>query len=274
MWGVDDLVVAYGRRRVVSGVTFSLQRGKITAVVGGDGAGKTTVLRALVGAVAPAGGRVIAPPAEEIGYVSEGGGLYLDLSVEENLRFSGRAYGMPPDVLDQRTNELLDRTQLQQARGRLGGKLSGGMRRKLALAMAMLHDPPLLVLDEPTTGLDPVSRAELWRLIAGAAARGAAVVMATSYIDEAERAEEVVILVDGSVLMSGPPEQIVRSAAGSLFTFRHRPEAWRRGAAWRVWSEDRLDLEQSVIKDHDLEDAVVIGELMRKRALPDHREAS
>lgn len=272
MWGAKDLVVEYGGRRVVSGVSLALEPGKITALVGADGAGKTTVLRALVGVVRPALGRVTAPSAEEIGYVSGGPGVYRDLTVAENLDFSGRAYGVAASDLEQRVSELLHRTNLQAAKDRLAGKLSGGMRQKLALAMAMVHQPRLLVLDEPTTGVDPVSRAELWRLIARAAAGGAAVVVATSYIDEAERAEEVVVLVDGAVLMSGSPEDIVGSVRGALFSFYHRPEAWRRGGSWRVWSPDPIGLKDSKVSRPDLEDAIVIGELVRLKELREQRE--
>jgi ABC-2 type transport system ATP-binding protein len=266
MWGVNDLVVTYGTRRAVSGVTLSVVPGRITALVGGDGAGKSSVLRAMVGVVFPTAGQVTTAPAEEIGYVSAGPGLYRDLTVEENLTFCGRAYGMEPDEMDAGIDELLDRTDLQAARHRPAGKLSGGMRQKLALAMAMLPRPNLLVLDEPTTGVDPVSRAELWRLIAAEAADGAAVLIATSYLDEAERAEEVVVLVDGTVLVAGSPEEILEAAQGSLHRFPGRPEAWRRGDSWVVWSPEPVDLSRPE-PVADLEDVVVIGELLRQRSL-------
>ena len=273
MWGVEDLEVDYGSRRAVAGVSFTLERGRITALVGGDGAGKTSIIRAMVCAIAPAGGRVITALAEDIGYLSAGPGLYRDLTVEENLEFVGRAYGVEAEVLEQRMTELLERTGLESARRRLAGELSGGMRQKLAMAMAILHQPSLLVLDEPTTGVDPVSRAELWRLIAAEAANGAAVLVATSYLDEAERAEEVVVLVQGTVLMSGAAEAIVASLPGRLLQFQHRPEAWRRGASWRVWSPDPIALDQSDLPAPDLEDVVVIGELMRQRGLSDRGKA-
>lgn len=264
-FGVQDLFVEYGGPPAVSGVSFTLAPGSITALVGGDGAGKTSILRALVGAVRPSQGTVDRPPSMQIGYLSAGPGLYRDLTVEENLNFSGRAYGVSSEVLQERVEALMDRTWLQQARNRFAGKLSGGMRQKLALAMALVHEPRLLVLDEPTTGLDPVSRAEVWRLITRAAAEGAAVAIATSYIDEAERAETVVVLVDGVSLVTGDPEQIVSSIPGSLLALEHRPESWRRGTSWRVWSPSKVGLVDSIMPHADLEDAVVIAELMRSQ---------
>lgn len=262
MWGVQDLVVWFGGRRAVSGVSFGVRPGEVCAIVGGDGAGKTTVLRSLAGLLPAGYGTVASPPSEEIGYVSSGPGVYRDLTVAENLRFCGRAYGMDRSDLEGRMEELLARTDLLAARDRPAGKLSGGMRQKLALAAALLHRPRLLILDEPTTGVDPVSRAELWRLIHGAAAGGAAVVLATSYVDEAERAGEVIVLVDGEVLVSGSPEDITASVQGELFTFGDRPQAWRRGASWRVWWPEPVDIEEAQTTP-DLEDAVVIGELLR-----------
>ncbi|MEX2587392.1 MAG: ABC transporter ATP-binding protein [Actinomycetota bacterium] len=267
MWSVTDLSVAYGGHRAVSGVSFELAPGTITVLVGGDGAGKTSILRALAGVTAPSAGRISAPPREQIGYVSAGPGLYADLTVLENLQFAGRSYKVEPGRLGGRIEHLLEATGLTQARGRPAGKLSGGMRQKLALAVAVIHRPRLLILDEPTTGVDPVSRAELWRLIARTAAGGAAVVAATSYIDEAERAGEVVVMVDGSAVASGSPQQIVDAVPGTVIEFAAPPEVWRRGASWRVWCADRPELDKNEVRHIDLEDAVVIGELMRRRQL-------
>jgi len=210
-------------------------------VVGGDGAGKTSLLRALAGTVRPTAGTVRRPEDRRIGYVSAGPGVWADLTVEENLEFAGRAYGLGAGRLRSRTAGLLERTGLAEAHDRLAGLLSGGMRQKLALAMALLHEPDLLVLDEPTTGVDPVSRADLWWLIARAAADGAAVVLATSYLDEAERATDVLALDLGRVLASGTPQEIVAAMPGTLRVSGARPEgearrrAWRRGGRWRIW---------------------------------------
>ena len=196
-WGVHDLSVQYGRHAALEHVTLHLRPGEVAAVIGGDGAGKTTLLRALAGVVRPASGQVRRPDRRRIGYVAGASGVYEDLSVDENFEFVAAAYGLTGSARDERTAELMARTGLTGTGGRLAGRLSGGMRQKLAFALAMLHEPELLVLDEPTTGVDPVSRADLWRLIAAAAAAGAAVVVSTTYLDEARRAAYVLLLEDG-----------------------------------------------------------------------------
>ncbi len=202
-WGVRDLSVRYGGRAALDGVTLDVPAGSVTAVIGGDGAGKTTLLRALAGVVEPAGGSVRRPERRRVGYVAGAAGIYGDLSVDENIAFVAGAYRLTSVERDERMADLLAQTGLTGVGPRLAGRLSGGMRQKLAFALAMLHEPDLLVLDEPTTGVDPVSRAELWRLIAAAAAGGAAVLVSTTYLDEAKRAANVVLLEDGRVRAVG-----------------------------------------------------------------------
>ncbi len=206
--GVTDITVERGGRTDLSGVGMEVDAGALTAIVGGDGAGKTTLLRVLAGAVAPTSGQVHAPPRERIGYVAAGAGIHDDLTVDQNLRFAAAAYRIPSDRLEDRLDELLATTQLVDARHRLGGELSGGMRQKLGFACAMLHAPDLLVMDEPTTGVDPVSRAELWRLVSAALAHGTAAVFSTTYADEADRADQVVVLDRGRVVAAGAPSDV------------------------------------------------------------------
>lgn len=239
-WGAERLVVRFGATTAVDGLSFAAGRGEVTALVGGDGAGKTSALRALVGLVSAAGGELRRPAKRDIGYLPAGPGAYPDLTVDENLAFAGSAYGLTGRRLTQRRDELLAGVGLTEVRDRLGGRLSGGMRRRLALARALLHRPWLLVLDEPTTGIDPVSRAGLWRLLTRAAADGAAVVLSTTYVDEAERAGRVVALEAGAPLLAGSPGELVAAVQGRVWSVQRRPPgglAWRRGRGFRVYGE-------------------------------------
>ncbi len=215
-WGLEDASVVFGSRTALDHLTLPVEPSTVSIVVGGDGAGKSTLLRALVGLVRLSDGVARRPAKKEIGYIPATAGLYVDLTVDENVAFSAGAYGVRGPELARRSTELLERIGLADARTRLGGQLSGGMQRKLAVGMALLHRPAMLVLDEPTTGVDPVSRAELWRLISGAAAEGSAVVVATTYVDEAHRASTVVLLEQGRSIAIGSPSDIIAAVPGKL----------------------------------------------------------
>lgn len=283
--GVRGVTVRFGDTVALSGVTLDVPSGQVTAVVGGDGAGKTTLLRVLAGAAVPGAGEVRRPPVKQTGYLTASSGTYPDLSVEENLAFAAAGYGMPAAQAADRAREFLDRTGLAAARKRLAGKLSGGMRQKLGVVRAMVHQPTLLVLDEPTTGVDPVSRADLWWLIARAAAEGAAVVLTTTYLDEAERAASVLVLDNGEALAHGTPEEIVAAVPGTIKDSPRRPSgdaarrAWRRAGMWRVWlppgtaggggagdggTGDSGTGETSRDVAPDLQDAVIVAALARE----------
>ena len=294
-WGAEAVSVSFGGLRALDQVSVTVRPGQVTAVVGGDGAGKTTLLRCVAGALAVAGGMVRRPGAQRIGYLPPGTGVYDDLSVAENLEFRSAVFGMtgaaareggwargnggrePPvhgkggwDV-----GEYLERTGLAAARERLAGQLSGGMRRKLGVIAAMLPAPELLVLDEPTTGVDPVSRADLWWLIARAAAGGAAVLMSTTYLDEAARAAHVLVLDTGRTLAEGTPAEIVASVPGTIAVLAGRPDgaderrrAWRRAGTWRIWQPAGQAAEQPAaglpageLVTPDLQDAVCVAAL-------------
>jgi ABC-type multidrug transport system ATPase subunit len=222
-YGVDDLSVRFGPHRALHRVTLDVAPGEVAAVVGGDGAGKSTLLRALVGTVAPTEGVVRRPPVARIGFLASTSGTYPDLSVDENLEFSATAYGLARADARARAADYLERTGLAEVRGRLAGDLSGGMRQKLGVIRALLHQPDLVVLDEPTTGVDPVSRADLWWLIARAAAGGAAVVFATTYLDEAERAAQVLVLDAGECLVAGTPREVIAATPRTVTERAHRP---------------------------------------------------
>jgi ABC-2 type transport system ATP-binding protein len=264
-WGLEDVSVTRGRDLVLTGVTVPADPSHVTVVVGGDGAGKSTCLQVLVGLLRPSAGTVLRPPKERIGYVPATAGLYADLTVQENLDFSAKAYRLPASEYRQRAGRLLEQTGLGHARRRLGGQLSSGMQRKLAVAMALLHAPSLLVLDEPTTGVDPVSRAELWRLISAAAAAGTAIVASTTYVNEAARAALVVLLESGKVVAGGSPQQILNGVPGVLGVMdaaeRPTPLSWRRGVTWRVWDPGGALPPGARPVTPDFEDAVVAATL-------------
>jgi ABC-2 type transport system ATP-binding protein len=282
-WGVRGLVVRYGHHVALEGVDLEVPAGSVTAVVGADGAGKSSLLRALAGAVRHEAGEVRRPDRRHLGYVSTDRSVYRDLTVAENLSFAGEAYGIRGAELEARIDATLSRIGLAGVERRLAGVLSGGMRQKLALAMALLHDPALLVLDEPTTGIDPLSRVELWELISEIAAAGTAVVLATTYVDEAERAARVLVLADGRQLLAGAPEEIVAEMPGSIWA-ADRPldgSSWRCGSSWRTWIEGDGDAAKVSAEtvgaaavgatavgaagarrvEPDLEDALVVAEL-------------
>ena len=282
-FGARVITVRFGPRTALEDVSLEVAAGEVTAVVGGDGAGKTTLLRVLVGAVAPTTGQVRRPDPDRIGHLPATSGTYPDLTVRENLAFVASAYGVPADVARERAGELLTRTGLTDALDRLAGELSGGMRRKLGVVCAMLHRPELLVLDEPTTGIDPVSRADLWWLIARVAAEGAAVVLATSYLDEAERAAWILALDAGRTLAEGTAADIVAAVPGTVCRTAERPSgelarlAWRRGAAWRVWlPEGRPPTGGPAPLEPvspDLADAITVAALAREVAAAGGRRA-
>jgi ABC-2 type transport system ATP-binding protein len=240
-WGAEAIRVRFGPTVALADVSLTAAPATVTAVVGGDGAGKTTLLRCLAGVLTPAAGTVRRPGPESIGYFPASTGTYPDLTVAENLAFRSTAYHLRGPQVAVRAAELTELAGLTAARDRPAGRLSGGMRHKLGVIAAMLHQPELLVLDEPSTGVDPVSRSGLWWLITRAAADGAAVVLATTYLDEAERAATVLVLDAGRTLAAGSPGDIVAAMPGTVLELSAEPagpaarRAWRRNGRWRVW---------------------------------------
>lgn len=257
-WGAANLTVRFDDTTALDDLTVEVTAGDVLAVVGGDGAGKTTLLRMLAGIGLEHTGTLRLPPPGRTGYVPPHGGVFSDLTVDENMQFVADAYRLR-DWEDQ-ASHLLDRAAIGTFGDRLAGNLSGGQRRKLAGSMALLPQPDLLVLDEVTTGVDPVSRMDLWRLIAGAAASGTAVVLATSYLDEAERAGSALLLHQGRVLASGTPDSIIAGVPGSVQTVATPTDpatAWRHGANWRQWDPASNDAGERIT----LEDAAIVAEL-------------
>ncbi len=199
--------------------------------------------------------------------MSTGSGYYPDLTVAENLKFVATAYGLGSGELAERSDYVLALTGLGPFTERSAGDLSGGMRQKLALALGTLHRPELLVLDEPTTGVDPVSRVDLWRIIANAAASAVHVIVATSYIDEAERAAKVLALHEGTTLLEGVPAELASATPGALIELNEpmdRERAWRHGNQWREWLPDGVGEESGETVVPTLEDAVIVASLERE----------
>ena len=228
----------------LDGITATILAGEFTGVVGPDGAGKTTLLRLLAGLLRPGGGTVTvlghdmatdaAAAHGDIGYMPQRFGLYEDLTVAENLSLFADLHGLAADVRVARVKRLLDFTGMAPFTARLAGKLSGGMKQKLGLACALLARPRLLLLDEPSVGVDPASRRELWGIVAAmlkeGAAEGMGVVWATAYLDEAERCGHVLLLHQGKLLAAGPPAAFLAPLDGRVFRLTV-PEASRRAAA-------------------------------------------
>jgi ABC-2 type transport system ATP-binding protein len=267
-YAVRSAAVRFGDTLALEDVSLVVEPGSVVAVVGGDGAGKTTLLRALVGEVQLERGEVDAPPPEAIGYMPATAGSWLSLTVAQNMDFVGGIYGLSGDALATRRGVLLGRAKLRPAVDRLSAQLSGGMRRKLGFSMAMLHDPLLLVLDEPSTGIDPVSRVDLWRLVSEAASAGAAVVMSTTYLDEAERAASLLALDGGRTLASGTLPDVLSSFSGAI-TATAAPErrtwAWRRGREYHEYWPTTAEVPVgALIVTPDLEDVVIALSMLKR----------
>jgi ABC-2 type transport system ATP-binding protein len=212
--------------RAVNDVSFSIHQGEIFAVVGPDGAGKTTLVRLLCGVIAPTSGdcltanvSVVAEPDEvksRIGYMPQRFSLYVDLTTMENLRFYSELYGVPRKLFEERATRLLSEFEIDEFRDRLAGMLSGGMKQKLALACTLIHEPDLLLLDEPTAGVDPVSRRRFWRLLYGLNARGKTIYVNTPYMDEADHAGRVALMYGGSFIACDTPRHLKDNIQGEV----------------------------------------------------------
>jgi len=228
-----DVSRRYGATEAVRGVTFDVARGEMFGLIGPDGAGKTTTIRLLCGLIAADRGRLRVlgrDPVREhlavthtVGYFSQRFSLYGDLSIDENIAFFAEIHGVTR-YQDRRTR-LLDMMQLTPFRQRLAERLSGGMKQKLALACTLIHEPEVILLDEPTTGVDPVSRREFWKLLSEFLSQGITIVMATPYLDEAERCSRVALLHEGRLLAVDTPERLRRAHPGQVVEVLASPQA-------------------------------------------------
>jgi ABC-2 type transport system ATP-binding protein len=221
---LDRVVKRYGGTTALAGLSLDVKRGEMYGLIGPDGAGKTTTIRLMCGLLHPDEGelRVLGLDpvrghralTERVGYLSQRFSLYGDLTIDENIAFFAEVRGMRD--YRARRDQLLSMTQLTPFRGRLADRLSGGMKQKLALACTLVHEPDLILLDEPTTGVDPVSRREFWKLLSEFLANGITILMSTPYLDEAERCTRVALVHEGRVLAADEPGRLRQLIPGRM----------------------------------------------------------
>jgi ABC-2 type transport system ATP-binding protein len=230
---VSELSKRFGKFVAVDRVSFEVHRGEVFGFLGPNGSGKSTTIRMLCGILLPSSGvgrvagfdvaRAPEQVRQNIGYMSQKFSLYEELTVEENLDFFAGIYGLPGAQAATRREEVLGMGRLGPQRGVLARDLPGGLRQRLALACAVIHQPPVLFLDEPTAGVDPISRREFWELIRAMAAAGTAILVTTHYMDEAEQCRTLAFIYQGRIIAAGPPARLKANLQGCLLEVQVPP---------------------------------------------------
>ncbi|MGE5463605.1 MAG: ATP-binding cassette domain-containing protein [Syntrophothermus sp.] len=256
----EDLVRTFGSFRAVDGLNLQVHAGEMVGLVGPDGAGKTTAIRLMCGALSPTSGKVrvagfdvpgqVEKAREQLGYLAQRFSLYGDLSVQENIEFFGEVFEVPADELKGRAAELLNFAGLGDFTDRPAAALSGGMQKKLGLASALIHRPRVLLLDEPTGGVDPVARQEFWHLLIALLRGGSAVLVSTPYMDEAMRFNRVFFMNHGRVLTQGAPRELMRRLEGRIL---------------ELDTADQMGTRQIVVDDPEVEDVHAFGNHLHLR---------
>jgi len=223
---ITDLTRKFKENIALDSINLTIKEGELFGLVGPDGAGKTTLLRTLAGLLSITGGEVREAGCDlrknseavksKIGYMAQEFSLYGKLSVLENLQFFGEMYDVPPDLQKERIPGLLAFAQLTDFTDRRAAKLSGGMKKKLALTCTLLHQPPILLLDEPTTGVDPVSRREFWNILNDLHLQGTTIIVSTPYMDEADRCSHIGLIYQGKIVECDSPENIRQKIGGEF----------------------------------------------------------
>ena len=223
---VRGLTKRYGKLEAVRGITFDVNHGEMFGLIGPDGAGKTSTFQILAGVMEAAAGNanILSRPARDMrsqtGYLTQDFSLYPDLTVAENIRYSGDLRLIPPDEIGERSLQYLKMFDMDRFVDRLAGQLSGGMKQKLALVCALVPQPKVLLLDEPTTGVDPVSRREFWDALAHLSTEGLTILVATPYMDEAERCHRIAFMYSGEILRIGTPAELCASLGAKRIELR------------------------------------------------------
>ena len=274
---VENVTRKFGAFTAVDRISFDLPRGKVFGFLGPNGSGKSTTIRMLAGLLAPTSGRItgfenldVTRDTEawktRLGYMSQKFSLYLDLTVEENLRFYGSIYGLDRAKLQQRIDALAERLRFQKIRDHLTDGLSTGLRQRVALAAALLHEPELLFLDEPTGGVDPRGRRLFWDLIYELAAdRGMTVLVTTHYMDEAEQCDRLAFILDGALIADGSPSELKRDLRGRIMEVRH-PE---RSEGSQDARSSHLEILRVAQDDGGADPFAIVTELQRDPSLED-----
>jgi ABC-2 type transport system ATP-binding protein len=263
---VTDLVKNYGDVKAVRGFSMSVEPGEIYALVGPDGAGKTSIIRTVCNLLTAEGGTVavgghdvmkeFARVKPDLGYMPQIFSLYPDLSVEENLTFYAGIYDVVGPAYIEKRDRMYQFSNLKPFARRRAAALSGGMKQKLALSCALMHDPKLLLLDEPTTGVDPLSRRQFWEILLQLKQQGVTIVVSTPYMDEVARADRGCFLFEGRKLAEGTPEELTQQFHGRVFAIDGRSDAGlvqqldelpgvsarRFGAGVHIYIEDRDEI--------------------------------
>ena len=230
---ISNLTKIYGGKKVVNGLTFSVEKGEIFGIVGPDDAGKTSLMRMIAGILEPSAGdiRILgldvrrnkSEVLHEIGYLAQIFSLYSDLTIRENLDFFGSVFSIPRKEYEGRIRDLLKFSNLERFSARLAGNLSGGMKKKLSVICALVHRPKILIMDEPTIGVDPVTRRELWRMFYSLRQEGITVVVSTSYMDEAELCGRIGYMNAGEFVLLDSPQNIKRNFAADVWQVDGKP---------------------------------------------------